>query len=117
MAPLSTMLIWPFASVFGVLVFYSLMFGFMAGGFISLFPVVLTIIFGTEEVATVMGTQAISGIVGNLAGPPIAGVILDSTGGNYIGIMMFSGATMLSAGVLILVVRMMRAEGKVLVKL
>ncbi|KAI9026750.1 major facilitator superfamily domain-containing protein [Hyaloraphidium curvatum] len=80
LAPLSTLVIWPFATSFGVLILYSVVYGFFAGGFVSLFPVVLTIIFGTEEVATVLGTQALSGVVGNLAGPPLAGLILDSTG-------------------------------------
>ncbi len=64
-----------------------------------------------------LGTQAISGVVGNLAGPPLAGLILDSSGGSYVGLMMFSGFTMLSGGVLILLVRMQRAERKIFVKL
>lgn len=90
----------------------------MVGGYVALTPVVLSIVFGIEEVSTVLGTNAVSGILGNLFGPPIAGFILGSSGsGSYIGVAIFAGATLFMAGVLFLVLRMMRADGKLLVKL
>lgn len=38
LTPIFTLAIWPFASSFGILTFYGVLFGFFSGGFISLFP-------------------------------------------------------------------------------
>ncbi|ORY03792.1 MFS general substrate transporter [Basidiobolus meristosporus CBS 931.73] len=90
---LSTLIIWPNAGSFAPLLIFALLFGFTAGGFISLFPVVIANIFGLENLATVTGLVYASTGVGNLAGSPTAGALHDSTS-DYLPVILLSGVTM-----------------------
>ena len=52
----------------------------MAGGFISLLPVVLAVIFSVERLPSIYGAVLAVSSIGNFAGPPIAGAIKESFG-------------------------------------
>lgn len=47
--PIWLLCTWPFATSFGILVLFGVVFGFTSGGFISLFPNVMLAIFGIEK--------------------------------------------------------------------
>ncbi|KAK9767848.1 hypothetical protein K7432_002030 [Basidiobolus ranarum] len=111
---LSTLLIWTNSSSFAPLLIFALLFGFTAGGFISLFPVVIASIFGLDQLATVTGLIYASTGVGNLAGSPTAGALHDSTA-SYMPVILLSGAAM-AVGTLINILLRMLVERRIFVK-
>ena len=74
-------LIWFSAgSRYGLLVAYAVVLGIGYGGFIAISPAVVALRFGLEGIGGVLGTLYTSAAVGSLAGPPLAGVLIDSVG-------------------------------------
>ncbi|KAH8202773.1 hypothetical protein TruAng_003044 [Truncatella angustata] len=78
---------------------FAVLYGFFSGGVVAFQPVVLTSI--TDDFAylgTRLGALSIMKGIGSLAGPPIAGAILETSGG-YLGVQLFTGfAIVLSVG-------------------
>lgn len=72
---------WLGASSYAALVVFAVAMGAGYGGFVALTPAVLADLFGAARLGTIMGILYTSGGVGALLGPPIAGVIIDYTGG------------------------------------
>jgi MFS family permease len=114
LTPLFTLLIWPFATSFGVLCLFGILFGFFSGGFISLFPTVIVALFGPVNLGSRMGSIFTSTLAGNLAGSPVAGAILGTTQTvgpdgqplfNYLTVILYSGLTQLAAGLIIFALR------------
>ncbi|KAI9208586.1 major facilitator superfamily domain-containing protein [Polychytrium aggregatum] len=110
-ASLSVLLIWPFSTAFWSLMVFAIIFGSFIGGFISLFPTVIAELFKTKNIASINGMLYSSFMVGNLIGSPLAGLIIDrctthnsdgSTTINFIPAMLFGGACMSIATVLVL---------------
>ncbi|ORY07093.1 MFS general substrate transporter [Basidiobolus meristosporus CBS 931.73] len=101
---LSILLIWSFAKSFGVLIFFSVVYGIMGGGLISLLPIVTTSMFGLDQTATRIGIVFGISTVGTLLGTPISGAILDSTSPNisYTGVIGFSGGIYLLGAAMVL---------------
>jgi MFS family permease len=73
--------LWFATGAFWVLVVFALVMGAAYGGFVALSPAVLAELYGVSRLGTVMGILYTSGGVGALAGPPVAGIIIDHTGG------------------------------------
>ncbi|KAJ3336678.1 hypothetical protein HDU93_002370 [Gonapodya sp. JEL0774] len=99
-ATISVFVVWSFSSNYGALIAFCLLYGFCAGGFISLTPVAITSVYGVDGIATRMGMYYAGLPWGLLVSPPIAGAILDrntrvSPEGtkvqNYIPTIMFCG--------------------------
>lgn len=70
---------------------FAVLYGFFSGGVVAFQPVVLTYI--TDDLSylgTRLGVLSILKGVGSLAGPPIAGAILQTAGG-YLGVQLFTG--------------------------
>ncbi|KAF9164094.1 hypothetical protein DFQ26_001835 [Actinomortierella ambigua] len=91
---LSVLIMWNFSKTFGVYLAFALTFGFFAGGYVSVVPLVVSDTFGAQQLSTVIGfLYAVSGI-GMLFGATIAGAILDSTKPNitYLPVIMTAGA-------------------------
>ena len=63
-----------------VLVVFAVVLGVGYGGFIALSPAALSILFGTNGLATILGATYTGAGIGGLVGPPIAGAIIDSSG-------------------------------------
>jgi MFS family permease len=114
LAPLFTLLIWPFATSFGVLCLFGILFGFFSGGFISLLPTVVVALFGPANIGSRMGSIFTSTLPGNLAGSPIAGAILGTTQTtlpngqphfDYVPVILYSGLTQMAAGIIIFTLR------------
>jgi MFS family permease len=77
----ASFLIWlPSRSYWALLVF-ALVFGAGYGGSIALMPAMLGHYYGVESLGTVAGTMFSSASVGALLGAPLAGLIIEASGG------------------------------------
>jgi len=76
---LAASLIWPLSTTFGPLVFFGLLYGFFVGGFISLLPTCIVHLFGKKDIGTITGMVYTRFFFGNLCGPPLSGLMLDSS--------------------------------------
>lgn len=74
----------------GIMVF-SVLFGLTGPCFISLVTPVAVTMYGTHNLATLTGLLNMSNMPGSLSGPPIGGVILDSSGRNWHALATYSG--------------------------
>ncbi|KAG0327065.1 hypothetical protein BGZ99_008405 [Dissophora globulifera] len=93
---LAVLVVWTVSRSFGALLIMGLMFGFFAGGYISLVPVAVADCFGTKEMASTIGMMYAAGGLGVLGGAPLAGYLLDITRPNisYLPVTMTAGGTM-----------------------
>lgn len=65
---------------YAVLVVFAIFMGTAYGGFIALLPAVMATKFGTVGLGSVLGAMYTAAAVGGLAGPPVAGVMIDKWG-------------------------------------
>ncbi|KAJ3197288.1 hypothetical protein HK101_004769 [Irineochytrium annulatum] len=100
---LSMLLLWTFAINPAILIIFAIVNGFVAGGFISLFPVVIASIFGFERLPSLMGMLFSSSAIGNFAGAPLGGVIVAS--GGYTATILYAGGVTAVASIFVLIVR------------
>jgi len=66
---------------YGMLVFFAMLMGLSYGGFIALSPAVTAEMFGLAGLGGIMGALYTAAGVGGLVGPPLAGILIDHTGG------------------------------------
>ncbi|KAJ3266161.1 hypothetical protein HDU77_002292 [Chytriomyces hyalinus] len=102
----SMLFIWTFARSYALLVLFACVNGFVCGGYISLFPVVVGAIFGVKRLPSLIGTLMSISAIANLSGTPLAGVVRDALG--YTGLTLFSGLLTLVSVVFALIVRFMQ---------
>lgn len=95
---------------FWMLVFYAIVLGVGYGGFIAISPAVVAIRFGLEGIGGVLGTLYTSAAVGSLAGPPLAGLLIDSAGYRTA----IAGAAVMSALGWVVLLRLSIDEGRTL---
>ncbi|KAH0129660.1 hypothetical protein KCU67_g16994, partial [Aureobasidium melanogenum] len=89
----------------GGLIVWALLYGALSGAFVSLQPTTVASI--TEDLSTVggrMGMNTFCASFGILIGTPIAGLLVGS--GNWVGMQVFSGATLLGASILVIATRL-----------
>ncbi|KAG9560778.1 MFS monocarboxylate transporter-like protein, partial [Aureobasidium melanogenum] len=89
----------------GGLIVWALLYGALSGAFVSLQPTTVASI--TEDLSTVggrMGMNTFCASFGILIGTPIAGLLVGS--GNWVGMQVFSGATLLGAAILVIATRL-----------
>ncbi|KAG0057404.1 hypothetical protein BGZ83_010863 [Gryganskiella cystojenkinii] len=93
----SILILWTISKTFGCYLAFALIYGFFAGGYVSLVPLVLSETFGAHQLSTVIGFMYAASGVGMLAGAPVAGIILDATKPNitYLPVIMTAGGTLL----------------------
>ncbi|KAF6806043.1 monocarboxylate permease-like protein [Colletotrichum sojae] len=72
-------------------------FGFSSGGFISLAPALIAQISDIRQIGVRTGTAFAIQSFGALTGSPIAGAIVGSQGGSYLGLQLFCGFAMLAS--------------------
>lgn len=92
----AVMVLWTVSHSFGVLLTMGLMFGFFAGGYISLVPVAVAQSYGTKQIASIIGLMYAAAGLGMIGGAPLAGFLLDVTRPNisYLPVTLTAGATM-----------------------
>ncbi|KAJ2997793.1 hypothetical protein HDV02_005162 [Globomyces sp. JEL0801] len=117
---LSILLIWPFATTFPLLTTFALTYGFFMGGYISLLPTAIVQLFGTKNIASIIGLIYSGSFFGNLFGTPAAGAMLDALTTTVDGIrktnftpsIMLSGFCILFSGILMLTLKLTVGKGK-----
>jgi len=77
----------------GLLICFALLFGFASGSNVTLAPVCLGQLCRTEDYGRYFATSYTVVGIGSLVGIPIAGEILRSNGGNYVGLIGFCAAS------------------------
>lgn len=87
------------------LIMFAILYGFFSGGVVSLPAVVLTSLTpDLRTLGTRMGMCSVICSAGSLCGTPISGAILNATG-NYLGVQLFSGITIICTGLLLCITR------------
>ncbi|KAF9965956.1 hypothetical protein BGZ70_003711 [Mortierella alpina] len=99
----SVLVLWTVSRSFGMMLLTGLMYGFFAGGYVSLVPVAVAESFGTKHMASTIGLMYATGGLGMLGGAPLAGFLLDVTKPNisYLPVTLTAGVTMLLGAVCI----------------
>jgi len=72
--------VWLVVTEYPLLVLFAAVMGVGYGGFIALSPAVIAGIFGARGLGGTVGAAYTSAAIGALAGPPLAGVVIDATG-------------------------------------
>jgi MFS family permease len=96
-------LCWIVCTTFTTLMTYAIIFGFFAGGVISLMPNVVAEMFGIQRLGSILGLLYSSTAVGNLLSAPIGGFLLDAYG-NYNPAIVVAGIFLLSGMIFIIVI-------------
>lgn len=96
-------LCWIGCTVFPTMMAYGVVYGFFAGGVISLFPTVCAELYGIKKIGSVVGLLYTGTAFGNLLAAPIAGFFHDGTG-SYTGPIALAGGLMISASVFVYLV-------------
>ncbi|OPB36873.1 hypothetical protein A0O28_0059530 [Trichoderma guizhouense] len=92
---ISCLAIWiPVKSVAGIIVFV-IIFGFSSGGVISLGPTLVAQISDIRHIGTRVGVSFSIQAIGALIGSPIGGAIVSSQHGDYLGLQLFCGLSMM----------------------
>jgi len=90
---------WLLCTTFITMVIYGLVFGFFAGGFISLVPTVCAELYGVRKLGTVIGVLYTGTAIGNLLSAPIGGFLFDGTG-NYTASIIVAACFLLLSGLM-----------------
>jgi MFS family permease len=98
--------VWPLVDSSGGLYGWTIPYGFFVAGFQGMFPAVLTSL--TKDMSRI-GTRNGMGLgiigIGTTIGPPIAGALIQSYGGNYLIAQMFAGAAVLLGSIVLVCAR------------
>ncbi|KAG9096193.1 hypothetical protein FS749_008955 [Ceratobasidium sp. UAMH 11750] len=94
---LSQLIIWNFADNYVTIMVFSVIFGMTGGCFLSLMTPLAAQLFGTNNLASLVGTFNFLITPGDLAGAPIAGLVLSAAGGNWHAPISYSGGVQVVA--------------------
>ncbi|KAJ3221328.1 hypothetical protein HK099_003588 [Clydaea vesicula] len=101
---ISIIVLWGNSTSFAILIAFSITFGIIVGGVISLLPVVVADLFGLDVLANMMGICFSGYFFGNVLGPPIGGYFLDKFQNNgainWLPTIALSASLMMLAGVM-----------------
>ncbi|KAL4929179.1 monocarboxylate transporter [Aspergillus undulatus] len=86
LSAVSMLVLWPVSSSLGPLIAFTIINGMANGGFFSTMPTVVGNVFGSARVSVAMAMIVTGWAGGYLLGAPIAGYILDASGGEEGGI-------------------------------
>ncbi|KAB8229393.1 MFS general substrate transporter [Aspergillus alliaceus] len=112
LSALSMLILWPVSTSIGPLIVFVIINGMANGGFFSTMPTVVGNVFGSARVSVAMGMIVTSWAGGYLMGAPIAGYILNASGGEGGGVgayrpaIFYAGGMALSASVLAIFIRL-----------
>ncbi|KAK5131807.1 hypothetical protein LTR08_000562 [Meristemomyces frigidus] len=95
-------------TILALTIAYSILMGFASGSNISLTPVCVGMLCDTEEYGRYYATCYTLVSFGTLTGVPIAGAIIQASGGAYWGVALWTGLCYVFAGSCFLTVRVMK---------
>lgn len=90
-------LCWLGCITFASMMVYGIVYGFFAGGVISLFPTVVAELYGIKRIGSVIGILYTGTAFGNLLAAPIAGFLYDGTHNYYASISLAGGLLLISS--------------------
>ena len=94
--------LWLPATGNGPIILFAALFGFFSGSGISLAPVCIASISPLSEIGVRLGVNMAVGAIASVTSPPIAGAILDRSGGSYVNVAIYAGACM-GVGILFII--------------
>ncbi|KAL1848133.1 hypothetical protein VTK73DRAFT_10206 [Phialemonium thermophilum] len=89
-----TLALWIPGKSNGPIIAYAVLFGFSSGGFVGLGPTLIAQISDIRQIGVRTGASFAVMSFGALAGSPIAGAIVADQHGDFLGLQLFCGATM-----------------------
>ena len=96
---------------------FAVLFGFFSGGIVALPPVVLSSFTrDPSRLGTRLGMSSMFNALGSLFGAPIAGAILKSRAGGWLGLQLYSGFLFMATALGFLILRFVLTGGKILAK-
>ncbi|KAL5336312.1 major facilitator superfamily domain-containing protein [Aspergillus crustosus] len=98
LSAVSMLVLWPVSNSIGPLIAFVIINGMSNGGFFSTMPTVVGEVFGSARVGVAMGMIVTGWMGGYFLGAPIAGFILDASGGEESGIKAFRPAIFYAGG-------------------
>ncbi|PBK63141.1 MFS general substrate transporter [Armillaria solidipes] len=112
-AGIAQMAVWPFCASFPNLMAFSAVYGFFSGGIVSLPPVALAEIYGTQQLASITGLILTGNVPGTIVGPSIAGAIIDSNTSsngkiNFLPVQLYGGSWFIGGCLATLLVPLLR---------
>lgn len=102
----------PVKNTAGILVF-SIIFGFSSGGFISLAPTLIAQISDLRQIGARVGAAFAIQSFGSLTGSPIGGAIVTQQNGDYMGLQLFCGFSMLAGALVYIMARWSQVGWKI----
>ncbi|KAI0409288.1 monocarboxylate permease-like protein [Xylaria palmicola] len=100
-----TLALWIPANSTGLTIAFGALYGFTSGGFISLAPALIAQISDIREIGARSGVLLFMSSLGALTGPPIGGAIVNAQHGNFLGLKLFNGITMLAGAIALILAR------------
>lgn len=100
-----TLALWIPGKSTAAIIVYLIVFGFTSGGFIGLAPSIVAQISDIRKIGTRTGAAMAAQSFGGLTGPPIAGAIVSRQNGDYLGLQLFCGCTMMASVVVFAIAR------------
>ncbi|KAI1826629.1 monocarboxylate permease-like protein [Xylaria intraflava] len=107
-----TLGLWVPSHTTGETIAFGAIYGFTSGAFISLSPAVVAQVSDIREIGARNGISLFLGSLGALTGPPIGGAILGSENGNYLGLELWTGLTILIGTIIIFFSRAVQVKFK-----
>ncbi|KAE8238943.1 hypothetical protein A4X13_0g8315 [Tilletia indica] len=99
------MFIFPLTNNLTGMIFFSILYGFASGSYVSLIPAALGQLGPTSTIGTRLGMAFAGSSLGGLLGTPIAGAILGPDNSNWWGMSVFSGLMVCAGAGCVLVSR------------
>jgi len=109
---LFTLALWIPGKNNAAIIAYMVIFGFTSGGFIGLAPALIAQISDIRKIGVRTGTAFAVQSFGALTGSPIAGAIVGRQKGDFLGLQLFCGATMMVSVGVFLAARWMQVGWK-----
>ena len=96
---------------------FAVLFGFFSGGIVALPPVVLSsFTHDPTRLGTRLGMSSMLNAFGSLTGPVIAGAILQSRAGGWLGLQLYSGFLFMATAVGFIILRFVLTGKKLIAK-
>lgn len=108
-----TLALWIPGKSTAAIIVYLIVFGFTSGGFIGLAPTIIAQISDIRKIGTRTGAAFAAQSFGGLTGAPIAGAIVARMDGDYLGLQLFCGLTMMASAFVFMGARYMQVGFKI----
>ncbi|KAI0965533.1 monocarboxylate permease-like protein [Xylaria arbuscula] len=108
-----TLALWVPTHTTGATIAFGAVYGFTSGAFISLAPAVIAQISDLRQIGARSGVLLFVSSLGALTGSPVGGAIVTAQNGEYLGLKLFTGLTILFAAVFLLAARAVQVKFRI----